>query len=139
MRPAVKLRIWLAVLAAGPATGPAAARPEPVRDEQIVIRAPIARGEIERILSADNLDTIGGHPRAIADAMARIPRGRAPADFWESYERHLAAWERYAEAVDSNADETERIMAERVINSSFDAVERIARRYGARIPNARSK
>ena len=71
--------------------------------------------------------------------MARIPRGHAPTDFWESYERHLAAWERYAEAVDSDADATERIIAERTINLSFDAVERIARRYGARIPDARFK
>ncbi len=132
----MRFLVLLALLASAPAMAlPAGASDSP----EIVIRASVARAEIERILNGDNLDTIGLPAPSVADAMAHIPRGRAPADFWQAYERHLKAWENYAEAVSSNRDQSERIVAERSINTTFDAVEQIARRYGARLPAPRVK
>ena len=125
--------IGLICLAALPAVAPAA--PQRVASgEEIIVRAPIARVEIERILGADNLDTVRDNPTSVAAIMSRIPRGRAPDDFWQAYERHVRAWERYGNSVNDHADQTERMLAEHSINLTFDAVERIARRYGARMP-----
>ena len=98
----------------------------------------VARAEIERILGADNLDTAGRPASDVVETMARISRGRAPSDFWQSYERHLQAWERFADASQStDVGATDR--CERAINTSFDEVERIARRYGARMPQPRAR
>src|SRR5437763_3022659 len=121
--------MWLASLAVvAPATSAA------TQGQDIVVQVSVFRAEIERILRSDNLDTLAGRSREVADIMARIPRGRAPADFWQSYQRHVDAWQRFAEASDSGADQDELIAEERKLNSTFDDVERIARRYGARMP-----
>jgi hypothetical protein len=127
--PYLFFRIWLAALAVvAPATSAA------TQGRDIVIQVSVFRVEIERILRSDNLDTLTGRPREVADIMARIPKGRAPADFWQSYQRHVDAWQRFAEAIESGADQDELIAEERKLNSTFDDVERIARRYGARMP-----
>jgi hypothetical protein len=133
----LRFAIWFAGLAALPAIASAAPQPPSTHDDEIVVRGSVARAEIERILGADNLDTVARPPRDVADTMARIPRGRAPADFWRSYERHLDAWEHFAQASDS-PDDWERIAAERALNTTFDEVERIARRYGAHMPQPRT-
>jgi hypothetical protein len=103
-----------------------------------------ARTEIERILNADNLDTARLSPRDVADAIARIERGRAPEDFWSAYQLHVRAWSRLADAFEraqrqqgestfvEGMEEVE--TAADAIESTFDEVERIARRYGARLP-----
>ena len=100
------------------------------QDAEIVVRGDVARIEIERILEADNVDTSRLSAREVADAMAGIGRGRVPEDFWAAYQAHVAAWNRLAGAAAS----LERALAEQAIESSFDEVERIARRYGARLP-----
>jgi hypothetical protein len=124
--------MWLAGLAVvAPATPAATQGPD------IVVQVSVFRAEIERVVRSDNLDTLAGRPREVADTMARIQRGRAPADFWQSYQRHVDAWQRFAEASDSGADQVELIADERKLNSTFDDVERIARRYGARMPQPR--
>jgi hypothetical protein len=103
-----------------------------------------ARTEIERVLTADNLDTARLSPRDVADAIARIERGRAPEDFWSAYQLHVRAWSRLADAFEraqrqqgestfvEGMEEVE--TAADAIESTFDEVERIARRYGARLP-----
>ena len=117
-------------------------------DQDIVVNGEAARVEIERILNEDNLDGNRLNPREIADTMAGIARGRAPQDFWAAYQLHVQAWERFASAVeqtglsqaqgessfglDSNTAE-----AEQSITTTFAEVERIARRYGARLPAPR--
>ena len=103
-----------------------------------------ARAEIERILEADNLDTGRLNPREVADTIASIARGRAPEDFWQAYQAHVRAWRQFAELVERAVrqqgestfieGEEELVAAERAIDTTFDEVERIARRYGARIP-----
>jgi hypothetical protein len=123
--------MWLAGLAVV-APAPSAA----AQGEDIVVQVSVFRAEIERILRSDNLDTLG-RPGQVADIMARIPRGRAPADFWQAYQRHVDAWQRFAEAAEAGADEDELIAEERKLNATFDDVERIARRYGARMPQPR--
>jgi hypothetical protein len=100
------------------------------QDGDIVVRGDTARKEIERILQADNLDTSRLGAREVAEAMGRIERGRAPDDFWAAYRAHVAAWRRLAESSGS----LERALAEQAIEASFDEVERIARRYRARLP-----
>ena len=104
-----------------------------VQDGDIVVRADLGRAEIERILALDNLDTLSRSPRDVADTMASIRRGRAPTDFWLAYLAHVRAWQRFASATETS-DWNERLVAERAIDDSFDEVERIARRYGARLP-----
>jgi len=130
MRARVSLIIIL-LASALPASGNASAQSD------IVVRADVAKSEIERILNADNLDTISMDPRDIADAIAAIPRGRAPFDFWQAYQKHVAAWEDMAALADrrgGEADDGELDSADRVINRTFEEVERIARKYGARMP-----
>jgi len=114
------------------------------QDSDIVVRGDTARTEIERILNADNLDTARLSPREVADQVARIERGRAPEDFWSAYQLHVRAWARFADSIDraqraqgestfgEGMEEVE--AAERAIGTTFDEVERIARRYGARLP-----
>jgi hypothetical protein len=114
--------------------------PTPAKEpehEEIVVKASLARAEIERILRADNLDTANTNPGILADAMGRIRRGKAPIDFWNSYQSHVRAWELFADvAGNAQSDQREAIAAERAINSTFDEVERIALRYGARMPKS---
>ncbi|MCL6739763.1 hypothetical protein LZ518_01230 [Sphingomonas sp. RB56-2] len=109
-------------------------------DSDIVVRADVARSEIERILNADNLDTEQLSPQDVADLLASIPRGRAPDDFWQAYQIHVDAWVHLAELTDGEMDEGDDVPpealdnAEGAINLTFDLVESIARSYGAKIP-----
>jgi hypothetical protein len=96
----------------------------------IVVQGDVGRIEIERILDADNVDTSRLSDREVAEAMGGIDRGRAPDDFWAAYRAHVEAWNRLARANES----LERALAEQAIETSFDEVERIARRYRARLP-----
>lgn len=114
---------------------------EPAEGPEIVVKGDVRRLEIERILDADNVDTSRLGTRSVADAMAMILRGRAPEDFWQAYRAHVLAWQRLAEVeaaqwrqVSSVQGEAALVSAEQGIETSFDAVERIARRYGARLP-----
>lgn len=113
--------------------------------DDVVVYASPARFEIERILVADNLDTEALGPRIVANAIAGIARGRAPDDFWRAYQLHVRAWQQLADADDrarNVRDDPTSLeqraaavaIAERRIETSFDDVERIARRYGARLP-----
>ncbi|MGE0179082.1 MAG: hypothetical protein AB7O91_04610 [Sphingomonas sp.] len=122
----------------------AAQDPEP--DQEIVVNGETARVEIERILNEDNLDGNRLSPREIADTMAGIARGRAPQDFWTAYQAHVEAWQRFASSVEqagaqqgesSFGLEGEAAEAEQAISTTFSEVERIARRYGARLPGPR--
>ena len=130
-------RLALLTLLASPVA--AAAAPDP----DIVVRADVHRTEIERILEADNVDTSRLSARHVADLIANVERGRAPRDFWTAYRAHVAAWDRLAEALDAArghgaksgfAGTEEVVKAEQAIEATFDEVERIARRYGARMP-----
>ena len=130
MRARVSLVVSLLAAAALPS---AAAEP----GNAIVVRADIAKSEIERILNADNLDTDSMDAREVVDIIETIPRGRAPDDFWEAYQRHVDAWEYMAQLTGEpgeEADDKELEAADRAINRTFDEVERIARGYGARMP-----
>ena len=124
----------LALLTLSPPTGVAAQEPD------IVVRGGVYRGEIERILEADNVDTARLSERRVADIMVGIERGRAPEDFWVAYRVHVAAWLRLADAIaragrEPNVNTAEDVdKAEQAIVTTFDKVERIARRYGARLP-----
>lgn len=118
-------------------------RPAPEPQQDIVVNGDIARTEIERILQEDNLGGRRLTPRETAETMAGISRGRAPQDFWSAYQLHVQAWQLYAAALEQggqrqgdpsfgfNGDAEE---AERAITTTFNEVERIARRYGARLP-----
>jgi hypothetical protein len=115
----------------------ASAEVVPPAEQDIIVRADVARNEIERILNADNLDTVAMHPHDVAQTISIISRGRAPDDFWRAYQRHVDAWVRMAELTEranGQAGAEELAKADRMINLSFDEVERIARRYGARMP-----
>jgi hypothetical protein len=127
---------------------PAAAAPAPAQEPDAAVPREAARSEIERILQADNLDTDQLSPRDVADTIAGIARGRAPEDFWTAYQAHVRAWERFAQVWDRTAaqrgestfieNEEELLEAEQAIGTTFDEVERIARRYGARLPVPRA-
>ena len=124
----------------------AAAAPTPAlaQDPDIVVRAQTDRAEIERILNADNLDTAHLSARDVVEIMSGIARGRAPEDFWDAYQLHVRAWANFAEAEEhaqprsdgsTFAENPEQLeTAEAAIGTTFDEVERIARRYGARLP-----
>ncbi|MDQ8755292.1 hypothetical protein RCO27_03525 [Sphingosinicella sp. LHD-64] len=136
--------VRLAILALAVLSLPATAA---TQQRDIVVRGDAARVEIERILDADNLDTSQLSPRDVVETMSGIPRGEAPEDFWEAYQTHLRAWERLATAVETvqqqqsestfveGADEL--VVAQQGIDLTFDEVERVARRYGARLPTPR--
>ncbi len=118
------------------------------QDNVIIVQANGAQKEIERILDLDNLEVELLHPRDVAAAMASIRKGRAPSDFWVAYQSHVKAWQRYATASGSplsltieptKDDFAGRAEARLAIDSTFDEVERIARRYGARIPMPRTR
>jgi hypothetical protein len=134
------LRILMLVSAALLAPAQAAAQ-----QPDAGVAADAARGEIERILNADNLDNSRLSPRDVAETIAGIERGRAPEDFWAAYQLHVRAWARLADAVDraqraqgestlgEGMEEVE--AAVQAIETTFDEVERIALRYGARLPS----
>ena len=111
-------------------------------EQEIVVSAAAARAEIERILQEDNLGGRRLSPRETAETMAGIARGRAPQDFWAAYQLHVQAWQAYAAAVESGQQQGESTFgfngdataAEQAITTTFNEVERIARRYGARLP-----
>lgn len=133
--------IWLRLaarsmaLAAGAALSPGGAA---AQQPEIVVAASLHRLEIERILAADHLDLSRMRPREVAEAMARIPKGRAPDDFWDRYQGHLRAWQWYAAlAANPGVNGHDVLDAEAMVNATFDEVERIALRYGARLPEAR--
>ena len=116
-------------------------QPEP--EQEIVVSAAAARAEIERILQEDNLGGRRLTPRETADTMAAIARGRAPQDFWAAYQLHVQAWQAYAAAVEQSGQQqgestfgfnSDATAAEQAITTTFNEVERIARRYGARLP-----
>jgi hypothetical protein len=104
----------------------------------------LARSEIERILAADNVDTSRLSSAEVVATIRAIRRGRAPEDFWTAYQAHVAAWERFADSEARAAAlgrdvvsgdvlvKLERAAA--AIETTFDEVERIAQRYGARLP-----
>lgn len=113
----------------------------------IVVQGSAARQEIERILREDSLTSSRPSPREVAETMAEIARGRAPEDFWTAYQTHVQAWQRYAAAVEQSPEqqqqgestfgaEGEAGEAQQAIETTFVEVERIARRYGARLPAA---
>jgi hypothetical protein len=116
--------VALALLALQSPTAVAAQPPD------IVVQGDVARFEIERILDADNIDTSVLSAGEVAAVISGIQRGRAPDDFWVAYRAHVAAWNRLAAA----DDRLEQTLAEQAIEASFDEVERIARRYRARLP-----
>ena len=102
----------------------------------IVVDGGVKRAEIERILAADNVDTSRLSEREVAEAIAKVERGRAPQDFWLAYRAHVLAWKRLADAVEraGRSGAEDRMRAEQAIDATFDEVERIARSYGARLP-----
>ena len=133
MRAGVSLALILLIpmaSAAGAAPGQA----------EIVVRADIARAEIERILNADNLDREAMNPQDIADALASIPRGHAPEDFWQAYQEHVDAWMRLAELTESGPIDEEGIPFDALENAglaislTFGQVQLIALTYGAKLP-----
>ena len=107
----------------------------------------VIRMEIERILNADNVD-VARLPtaRQSSPRWRAIPRGRAPLDFWAAYQTHVRAWERFAAAegpvrvpARGNPSLQDQALvelgaADRAVTATFREVERIATRYGARIP-----
>jgi hypothetical protein len=124
--------------------------PSSSAEEEVVVTASAARPAIERILSADNFDVDRMSMREVADAMDQIPRGGAPLDFWLAYREHARAWRDFADArdrsrrashIDMNAqsDSAAIFGARQMIETTFDRVEDIARRYGARLPNAATR
>lgn len=114
----------------------------PASDQDVVVHGQRARAEIERILAADNLDTGELSAREVAEVMENIPRGGAPEDFWAAYQAHVRAWEELANAEDLAADDEDSASvdaAQDAIETTFDEVERIAGRYGARLPVPRAQ
>jgi hypothetical protein len=116
-------------------------REQPQQD--VVVTAATARAEIERILNEDNLGGRRLTPRETAETMAGIARGRAPQDFWAAYQLHVQAWQRYAAALEQAGPQQGESTfgpdggaaeAEQAITTTFNEVERIAVRYGARLP-----
>jgi hypothetical protein len=133
----------LAALALMAVTAPAMAQ---AQSDDVVVHGAAARQEIERILREDSLTSTQPTPRQVADTMAIIARGTAPQDFWTAYQTHVQAWQRYADLVEQASQqqqqqgestfgpEGEAGEAQQAIESTFVEVERIARRYGARLP-----
>jgi hypothetical protein len=116
----------------------------------IVVRRSAAQPAIERILKADNLDVEALAPREVAQQMQSIRQGAAPSAFWQAYQAHVHAWTRYADALEaagrrapgeppSPGSEWAVGEARTAINTTFDAVEALARQHGARIPLPRTR
>lgn len=119
---------------------------EPPTDD-IVVRSNAVGPAIRRILEADNLDVERLSASEVAARMQEIGRGAAPADFWSAYRDHVAAWSDYAQArararrwnpleIADAADGAAIAEARRRINSTFDVVEAIAKRYDAWPPRS---
>lgn len=135
----------LVALALAMSTAPAIAQEQ---SGDVVVRGAAARQEIERILREDSLTSSRPTPRDVAETMAVIARGRAPEDFWTAYQTHVQAWQRYAELVEQSPQQQQQQgestfgqegaagEAQQAIETTFAEVERIARRYGARLPAA---
>lgn len=110
---------------------------------EIVVHGTAARQEIERILREDSLTSSQPTPREVAETMAAIDRGRAPEDFWTAYQTHVQAWQRYAQLVEQGGQQPAESSfgpegaaeAQTAIEATFNEVERIALRYGARLPS----
>ena len=135
------MKITLALVARSIALAAAVAVPAaPLasQEPEIVVGVSLARQEIERILEADNLDLAALSPREVAEAMASIPRGRAPQDFWDRYQGHLRAWQWYAALASTEGVSGHDVLdAEDMVNATFADVETIALKYGARLPDPR--
>ena len=112
--------------------------------DEVVVNGAAARAEIERILNEDSLTSRQPTPREVVERMTGIERGRAPQDFWSAYQLHVQAWARYAGLVESGRGSSpddssfgldgDAAEAQQAISTTFAEVERIARRYGARLP-----
>jgi hypothetical protein len=138
--------LGLASLAAAPAPAGAQAGASPSRGTAA------ERSEIARILAADNIDSGNMMPAQVLAVIRAIPRGGAPADFWDAYRTHVAAWDRFGEAMaraqaavaaaeakgggDAGFRKAaaELLEAETAIGTTFDEVERIATLYGVALP-----
>src|SRR6185436_1858086 len=89
---------------------------------------------------ADNLDTAAMDPQDVADALAAIPRGRAPEDFWQAYQEHVDAWMRLADLIGGGDPIEEGVPSDALedagwaISLTFGQVELVALSYGAKIP-----
>ena len=135
--------IRIPILALAALLAPAAATAQE-QQQDIVVHAETARAEIERILNADNLDTVQLSPREVVEIMSGIERGRAPQDFWSAYQLHVQAWANLADAADSVQGQQDGPAAtfgldgleaaETAVGTTFDEVERVARAYHARLP-----
>lgn len=124
---------------------------EPLGEQLVIVTAKAAKPAIQRILQADNMDVKALPAAEVAERMADIPRGTAPLEFWTAYRAHVNAWKDYAAAQARSRsriiDTTDTSMAggqallnaSLRINSTFDAVEAIARRYGAWPPRSQTK
>ena len=129
----MKLVLAASVLMLAAVAGEAAAQ-----EPQIVVERSRDRLEIERVLQADNLDLGSMSPRQVAEAMARIPKGQAPDEFWARYQGHVRAWQWYAALASTpGVNGHDVVEAEAMVNATFGDVERIAARYAARLPKAR--
>ena len=110
------------------------------QEPDIVVQGGVYRKEIERILAADNVDTSRLSERRVAEIMIGIRRGRAPEDFWAAYSDHVDAWVILANAIaragrEPNVSNLAAVdKADAQIDTTFERVERVARRYGAHIP-----
>jgi hypothetical protein len=121
-----------------------------VTEPEIVVRRSAAQPAIERILKADNLDIDRLSPREVSDRMKEIGQGASPDAFWQAYQAHVAAWTDYADALEAASklkpgeprparSEWAVGRARARINRTFETVELLARRYGARVPLPRSR
>jgi hypothetical protein len=121
-----------------------------VTEPEIVVRRSAAQPAIERILKADNLDIDRLSAREVSDRMKEIQQGASPDAFWQAYQAHVAAWTDYADALDAVSklrpgeprpagSEWAVGRAKARINRTFETVELIARRYGARVPLPRPR
>ena len=117
----------------------------PSAPAEIVVLRSAAKPAIQRILRADNLDVERLPPRQVADRMEAIPQGAAPRDFWLAYQAHVRAWRAYADAtdrsrsanplkIDTAPDGHGIAVARKLINTTFNDVERVAAHYGVKPP-----
>lgn len=146
----------LALAAASMVAIPAAAQEGSAPESPAPARGTEAeRSEIARILAADNLDNSNMMPAQVAATIRAIPRGGAPADFWDAYRAHVDAWDRLGRAVTSaeaaleaarsngrgDEDRLKRaaaalLEAETAVGTTFTEVTEIATRYGVPLPAA---
>lgn len=124
--------------------------PAPTGQQQVTVAASAARPAIMRILEADNLDVEALAASEVAARMGEITQGAAPREFWTAYQAHVRAWADYARAkakmrgadalTGPSLEEAGAVVAARGrINATFDAVEAIARRFGAWPPRVQTR